>query len=460
MLTINRFKESIQSSEWFKPGLKILVACSGGVDSTVLLHLLHSIANIQIAVVHFNHQLRGHASTADMNFVEEYAASLQREVHVISEDIQKYARENMLSLEEAGSRRRRGAFLDLKEKLSYDLVATGQHEDDQLETVLLNLYSGSGIAGLAGTSPYGGGFIRPLLDFTRAEILEYAKNNDLVYRVDNSNSDITFLRNNIRVNIIPKLLKQNSSSLRASVKGITRLGNVLNKMLQDKIETIDIKEFMGVYKPKIALGMGELSDYFSPIQKAIFDRAFHLISLMPQGLSTSHFEALKLLIPDEAISSEVQLPASVSAIRNRENIVFFRHSDFKWLPRKASRATREIFPFFQFEYCASELKQHISDPHYFWYAHHLDSYLIRRCEAGDKMKVDLSGREVSVNQILQSNRVAPHLKEYYPVMEYQGEIVWVPGIRTSESAMVGISEKRENEIRHCIRVQFQEGTCE
>ena len=206
--------------------------------------------------------------------------------------------------------------------------------------------------------------------------------------------------------------------------------------------------------------MGELSDYFLPIQKAIFDRVFHLISLMPQGLSTSHFEALKLLIPDEAISNEVQLPASVSAIRNRENIVLFRHSDFKWLPRNASRATREIFPFFQFEYCASELKQHISDPHYFWYAHHLDSYLIRRCEAGDKMKVDLSGREVSVNQILQSNRVAPHLKEYYPVMEYQGEIVWVPGIRTSESGMVGISEKRENEIRHCIRVQFQEGTCE
>ncbi|NQV30583.1 MAG: tRNA lysidine(34) synthetase TilS [Candidatus Marinimicrobia bacterium] len=460
MLTINSFKQSIESSPWFHPNLKIVVACSGGVDSTVLLHLLNNIQNIQLSVVHFDHHLRGAESRADKEFITEYATSLQQEVHIISEEIQVYADEHSLSLEEAGSRRRRETFLALKEDLDFDLVATGHHQDDQIETVLLNLYSGTGIAGLAGTSSFQGELVRPLIPFTRAEITEYARINKVNYRIDQSNSDISFMRNNIRVNIVPSMLKLNSSNIRASFNRITSLGNVLNEILQSKIETVDIKEFKGVYKPKIALGLGDLSDYFSPIQKAIFDRAFQLISLMPQGLSAFHFEALKTLIPEDAIGKEVQLPAHISAVRNRRNIIFYRREDYEWTPQKMTQVTQEQYPFFQFDYCIAEMKHHITDPHYFWYVHHLESYQLRCIKAGDRMKVDTSGREVSVNQVLQSARVAPHLKEYYPVLEYQGEILWVPGIRTADAGMVAGINKKENEIRHCIRVQFQEGTCE
>ena len=460
MLTSRSFQQVLDSTKWFRPDLKILVACSGGIDSTVLLHLFHNLPHMEITVVHFNHQIRGLSGDKDMAFVTDYVASLQHRLHIISEDIPAFAKESGLSLEEAGSRRRRSAFLGLREVLGYDLVATGQHQDDQIETVLLNLYSGSGIQGLAAISGFGGSFIRPLLTFSRAEIQAYAKTNELKYRFDKSNTDISFLRNNIRMTMLPSLLKQNGSSIRASINWITSQGNVLNEMIQKQIETVDIKEFKGAYKPKIALGMGGLPDYFSPIQKAIFDRAFQLISLMPQGISTKHFEALKSLFPEAAIAKEVQLPAKVTAVRDRRNIIFFRRSDFQWYQRKITLATREIFPFFQFDYCAAVLKQHITDPHYFWYVHNLESYLIRTIKEGDRMKVDENEREVSVNQMLQSARVAPHLKAYYPVMEYQKEIIWVPGIRTSHSAMIARSQKKENVVRHCIRVQFQEGTCE
>ena len=149
MLNNTSFHEYCSSASWYRSGLKVLVACSGGADSTVLLHLLRKLPNIQISIVHFDHQLRGTDSDGDRIFVEELAQLLGHPVYVISENIGDFASETGLSVEEAGSLRRRSTFISLKDELGYDFVATGQHLDDQIETVLIKLYQGSGIQGLS-----------------------------------------------------------------------------------------------------------------------------------------------------------------------------------------------------------------------------------------------------------------------------------------------------------------------
>ena len=460
MLNNTTFRQNYQAADWYKSNLKVLVACSGGVDSTVLLHLLTEIHDLEISIVHFDHQLRGSESDSDREFIKRVGADLGYPVHVVTEDIEAYAKLNDMSLEEAGSVRRRSAFMNLLDQLSYDYVATGQHVDDQIETILMNIYQGSGIQGLSGISEWNGSFIRPLLGYTREEINDYSKTHQLEYRTDQSNADISFLRNNIRANVIPALNADIGHRLRTSLEGILREGQAINALIETSIEDIDIKGFRSDYVPKIALGLSELPDYFSPIQKAIFDRAFQLISLMPQGISSNHFNALKSLFRDDAIGKEIQLPTSVTAYRDRECITLFKRSDFQWSITPLSASVENKFPFFQFEFTTSLLDDHILDPAYLWVEQNPESYNTRVAEPGDKMVVNATGRSISVFKILQSSRVAPHLKEYYPIVERDGEIIWIPGIRTAHSALISEEVIKENRTKHCIKFQFQKGTFE
>ncbi|MCF7825368.1 MAG: tRNA lysidine(34) synthetase TilS [Candidatus Marinimicrobia bacterium] len=460
MLNDTNFRQYCQSSTWYRPGLKVLVACSGGVDSTVLLHLLKSLPQIQISMVHFDHRLRGIDSDADRAFVEDMALRLGYPVHVISEDIGDYASQNGLSIEEAGSIRRRSQFLALKDQLGLHFVATGQNEDDQIETIFMNLYQGSGISGLMGISEYTNSFIRPILKYSRLEIMEYAENHKLQFRIDKSNSDTSFLRNNIRANFIPGLTQNNDHELKACIQSINQAAQALSDMIKTSIEDIDIKEFNTYSASKIALGMGEVPGYFSPIQKAIFDRAFQLISSRPQGISSSHFKALKSLLGDEAIGKEIHLPAAVTACRHRAGISLYKKSDYCWSRTQLSVSDVGKFPFFSIEYSSSNLEDHIQDPSYFWNVYPLEAYRLRVVEPGDSLVIDATGRSIAINQVLQSARVATYLKEYYPVLEHEGEIQWVPGIRTAFPALVSEKIPQEKELRHCMRVQFQEGTFE
>jgi len=460
MLTRYSFRQYILSSDWYKPQLKVLIACSGGIDSTVLLHLLSDIPNLGISIVHFNHQLRGAESDKDAEFVQELGSNHGVQVHMISEDIQAYAESNGLSLEEAGSLRRRTTFQTLMEDLDYDFIASGQHMDDQIETILMNIYLGTGLQGLTGISECAQNYIRPLLNHTRREILLYSEKHKLGYRTDGSNMDISFLRNNFRANVIPTLGNNIDERLRSTIEGIFRENQSLNQLVETSVEDIDIKGFRVDYAPKIALGLRGLPDYFSPIQKAIFDRAFQSISLMPQGISSKHFDALKSLFSDNSIGKEMQLPGSVTAFRDRGGITLFKRSDYQWSTGLLPDSGSVKYPFFQVEYTTSFLEDNVQDPAYFWDLDGLDSYIIRVAKSGDKMIVDTFGRALPVYQIMQSARVAPHLKEFYPIVEHQGKVIWVPGIRTAPSHMISEEIIRENRSKHCMKVEFQKGTFE
>lgn len=175
----------------------IIVALSGGTDSTALLLLLHA-ENVALRAAHINHHLRGEDSAADQAFVEELCARLQIPLDVADGTLDR-ERIKAVGIEAAAREVRYARLHEIRERRDARFIATAHQKNDQAETVLMRLLTGSGIAGLRGIHPMrGDGFIRPLLDITREQLEAVLAEHAIIAREDRSNRDPRFLRNRVR----------------------------------------------------------------------------------------------------------------------------------------------------------------------------------------------------------------------------------------------------------------------
>lgn len=183
---------------------RVLVAISGGLDSVVLAHLLHH-SSIRIALAHCNFNLRSEESDADELFVKKLSKELSCPVYTQRFDTKSYAQEHQVSIQMAARDLRFMWFEELRREKNYEYIVTAHHANDDLETYLINLGRGSGIEGLTGIPAQNGNILRPLLAFSRKQILAYAQHKELSWREDSSNASDKYLRNHLRHHVIPQL---------------------------------------------------------------------------------------------------------------------------------------------------------------------------------------------------------------------------------------------------------------
>ena len=199
-------------------GGKVLVAVSGGADSMVLLHVLHQLAKKRrwkISVAHFNHRLRGKASDADERLVGATAKKLSLPWFCGHGDVKGFARRSKISVEMSARKLRHEFLAQTARRERISTIALAHHADDQVELFFLRLLRGAGGEGLAGMkwrspSPVNGRItlVRPLLDFSKAELLDYARESKIRFREDLTNVSTEFLRNRIRNELLPLLRKK------------------------------------------------------------------------------------------------------------------------------------------------------------------------------------------------------------------------------------------------------------
>jgi tRNA(Ile)-lysidine synthase len=212
---LQKVEQIIRSKQLFQRGQSVVVAVSGGVDSMVLLHVLHRLSpkfNWRLVVAHFNHCLRGAASNADEQLVKKTAAHLGLEAVSDGGDVQGHRRAKKISLEMA-ARALRYQFLGrVTEQMKIRSVALAHHADDQVELFFLRLFRGTGGEGLGGMKWIAPAFfqrhiqlVRPLLGQTKADLLAYAKRERIAFREDASNTSPDILRNRIRREWLPFL---------------------------------------------------------------------------------------------------------------------------------------------------------------------------------------------------------------------------------------------------------------
>jgi len=209
---VTAFKKHIAAHFPALADQKILVACSGGLDSIVLLHLLQKIG-LTLGVAHCNFKLRGAHSDADLSFVETIAGNLGVPVFTTVFDTKTYAKTQGVSTQVAARELRYQWFYSTATANGYDRIATGHHADDDLETFFINLSRVTGLRGLTGIASNTEQLIRPLLPFSRAQIMQFAKKEGLFWREDSSNSTRDYLRNKLRLDVIPALKGVNKTVL-------------------------------------------------------------------------------------------------------------------------------------------------------------------------------------------------------------------------------------------------------
>ncbi|MEI9956512.1 MAG: tRNA lysidine(34) synthetase TilS [Ferruginibacter sp.] len=201
-----QFKNYIQQHHLFNPKDKLLLAVSGGVDSVVLCELCKQ-AGYDFAIAHCNFQLRGEDSNKDEEFVEALSKEYNVLFHSTTFDTNTVAAKEKKSVEEAARDLRYAWFEEKRKENSYTCIVTAHHADDNIETVLMNFFRGTGIKGLHGILPKQNNIIRPLLFANKKALQDFATANELSFVVDATNAENDFTRNYFRNELIPAIKK-------------------------------------------------------------------------------------------------------------------------------------------------------------------------------------------------------------------------------------------------------------
>ena len=203
------FKDFIVKERLFSAGDRLLLAVSGGLDSVVLCELMHR-AGLDFTIAHCNFQLRGAESERDELFVRELSGRYGREVHIRRFDTEAYAVSRKISIQVAARELRYQWFHQIIDSWAQPaaFIITAHHLDDNIETLLMNFFKGTGIAGLRAMLPRQGKIVRPLLFATRPMLQQFAAGEGLEWVEDSSNAEDKYTRNFFRHQVIP-LIQQN-----------------------------------------------------------------------------------------------------------------------------------------------------------------------------------------------------------------------------------------------------------
>lgn len=206
MNLLQRFQQYIHEHNLFTTNDSLLLAVSGGIDSVVLCELCKQ-AGYRFAIAHCNFKLRGEESERDASFVQQLASAYAVPLHVKAFNTGAYAAEKKLSIQEAARELRYGWFEEVLKKEGFTYLVTGHHLDDNIETMLMHFFRGTGIHGLRGMLPKQGMIVRPLLFARRQELKYFAQENVLTWVEDSSNTIDKYTRNYFRNQVIPLVHK-------------------------------------------------------------------------------------------------------------------------------------------------------------------------------------------------------------------------------------------------------------
>ncbi|HTS77749.1 MAG TPA: tRNA lysidine(34) synthetase TilS [Bryobacteraceae bacterium] len=410
---LDRVRRTVSRYRMLAPGDRVIAAVSGGPDSVCLLHVLREIEAKLAGVAHFNHKLRGEESDGDEHFVASLAARMGLPFYRAEAGLEQ-ARGN---LEQRARRDRREFLLGLMRDGAGDRVALGHTRDDQAETVLFRMMRGSGLRGLAGVLPVtADGFVRPLIGVTRTEILSFLRARGIAWREDSSNFDRRFARNRIRHELMPMLAREWNPKIADA------LANLADLAFEEEI-------FWDLELSKIAQegGSGEPESLPRALARRIVRKRIEEVRGSLRGIEFEHVERVI-----EMKRGRIRLPG-VDVIRSLGRMAVVPAGSQPEIPEvevtvpgtyAAPDGNSEI----RLEPCVN-LGVELAAPLY-----------LRGWRPGDHYRRVGKSHDQKIKEMFQRARVPLWQRRGWPILEYDGSVVWARQFGHAENAPVRVSE--------------------
>ncbi len=441
---VKPFLHYLASQSLLAAGAKTLVATSGGVDSTVLCHLMGR-AGLPFAMAHCNFQLRGAEADKDEAFVKKLAKALRVECFTTRFDTQVFAEQNKMSIQQAARELRYDWLEEIRQQAGCQQIATAHHLDDSIETLLYNFAKGCGLRGLHGILPKHGLVIRPLLFATKKGILDFAAAEEIEYREDASNLTDKYNRNLLRHHVVPVFEKINPAFQHTAGENIERLLEAeqlydfaLQKIMADVVEKrpdewrIDLQKLRSYPAPATVLyevlkPCGFNNDQVKNILQSADNQPGSIFSTPPARLLVDRFLLILTWGGGEGGAIEINGISDHS----------IQLGDGSTLGLTIGPPPTDFPP---------------GDANTAWLDADLVSFplTLRHWQPGDWFcPLGMGGKRQKLQDFFSNNKVSRFEKEKTWLLECRGDIAWVVGRRVDERYKVTAQTKTYLRIDFC-----------
>ncbi|MCI9080129.1 MAG: tRNA lysidine(34) synthetase TilS [Lachnospiraceae bacterium] len=320
-----KVKEFVIEHGLISCGDKIVAGVSGGADSVFLFMVLAGLAreySLSLCAVHVNHGIRGEEAVRDEEFTKNFVQGLGYRCEVFCKDIPGLARDLKITEEEAGRRYRYECFESIRNSLGFDKIAVAHHKDDQAETVLFQLFRGSGIKGLGGMKPENGNIIRPLLGIRRCEIENALLMENVGYCIDCTNSVNKYSRNIIRNVIIPYIEENIQPAITERLSGTAGQLRDIYTYIDTEAEKL-YKEIVKEDNGICMVDVGIIGKEDIVLQREIFLRMAGYVAGQCKDITSKHIGMVASLVCKDT-GKKACLPYGMVAYRNYDKICIMK----------------------------------------------------------------------------------------------------------------------------------------
>ncbi len=443
---INKVLRTIEEYNMIKPGDAVIVALSGGPDSSCLLHILYSLKDelgIQLYAAHVNHCLRGEEADEDEQYVKDVCEKFDVKLFVKRVDVKKIANEKGISSELAGREARYDFFEELITELNADKVALAHNANDQAETVLMRFMRGTGLRGLMGIRGIRDGvYIRPILKVMRSEIELYCNTMKLNPRIDKTNYERIYSRNKIRLDLIPYIKENFNENI---INTVTRFSDTISvdENYLEKIAYNNFKEYCKNKKNKVIINK---EAFF--LDEAILTRVIRLAIEAVVG-NLNNFEKNNIYdlidLQKNSTGKKIYMPSQLVAYNNYGKIELAKkdcfqkdtildEKEFYRLELNKTNIIDELGMRVTIKVCENgkenyENKKLIKS---FNFDNINSDIILRYRKNGDKFcPLGMSGRK-KLKDFFIDLKIPKEERNSIPLICFDDEIAWIVGYRSSE----------------------------